>query len=399
MARKSISRFGLLVEGKKMSMIYRLLAASGLSAISLIVGAGTGFAGPKEVCQEIVGGLGFETSVYRFEQGGIFSSDQHIFGDLSCYVTADGQFDSLYRRETPVAEDGFFGYQALENRDKAISAYELLDEEAQKKRDEAIAKARADYDAEFARITGELEKQLNAIRTASDPRGAKTTGVGTTQAPEITPTTSQPAQTVENEQTMDVPKQKAGSKTELDGVNGQEMWVTAERVNIRSCPMETCGRTGWVQQGYRIVILEERDGWGRIDEPIPAMCENGTTSLIDDGDKRCLPENGVVDGMMARWLNLQFLSTDRPEKTADPAACAGGFLSSSDNYATYAETFCQAARQLIDDGECTEKDFADFGGWSASAQYSQGTFFTYCGGMMIENKIYLDAKTGRVFRQ
>lgn len=381
-----------------MLMISRLATTSVLSAFAILVGTCPSLAGPKEVCQEIVGGLGFETSVYRFEQGGIFSSDQHIFGDLSCYVTEDGQFDSLYRRETPVAEDGFFGYQALENRDKAISAYEVLDDAAQQKRDEAMAKANADYDAEFARITGELEKQLNAIRADSDPRGANASGVGATQAPETAPATLTPEQTGENEQNIEISQKKAGSDTAPESVDGQEMWVTSERVNIRSCPMETCGRTGGAQQGYRILILEERDGWGRIDEPIPAMCENGTTWLIDDGDKRCLPENGVVDGMMARWVNLKFLSTDKPEKTADPAACAGGFLSSSDNYATYADTFCLTARQLIDDGECTERDFADFGGWSASVQYSQGTFFTYCGGMMLENKIYLDAKTGRVFR-
>lgn len=382
-----------------MSMRSRLAAASFLLAFAMLLGTGPSSAGPKEVCQEIIGGLGFDTSGYRFEQGGIFSSDQHIFGDLSCYVTADGQFDSLYRRETPVAEDGFFGYQALENRDKSISAYEVLDDVAKQKRDEAIAKAITDYDEELARITGELEAQLDTIRADSDPRGVKIVGTTVTQTPDATPAISTPEPTGDHMPTMDGSLQNAPSETVLDAGHGQVMWVTAERVNIRSCPMENCGRTGWVQEGDRIVILEARDGWGRIDEPVPAMCEDGTTWLIDDGDKRCLPENGVVDGMMARWVSLKFLSTDKPDETADPTACDAGFLSSSNNYARYADSFCLTARQLIDDGVCTEQDFADFGGWSSSTQYGQGTFFTYCGGMMLENKIYLDAKTGRVFRE
>ncbi|MES2336256.1 MAG: hypothetical protein V4551_16495 [Pseudomonadota bacterium] len=179
---------------------------------------------------------------------------------------------------------------------------------------------------------------------------------------------------------------------------GQEMWVNSERIEIHSCPSETCGKTGWDLHGSRVVILEQKDGWGRIDNPTPALCENGVTFLIDEGDNRCLPENGIVDGMLARWVDMNFLSGSKPEKAPDPEECDRGFLSSSDNYATYSNEFCAAARQLINGGECTEADFVESGGWAASSQYPQGTFFTYCGGIRIENKIYLDAKSGKIFR-
>lgn len=373
-------------------------SATGIIMVALMFSSSATWAGPKDDCEAIVRGLGFSTSPYRFEQGGIFSRDQHIFGDLTCYVEPDGSFNSLYRRDTPVAEDGFFGYAALEERDRAISDAERETDVARRKRDEIIDRARADYEAASADIDQKLSERLSTIRKNSDPRETPQSASNEQDSPQ----TPQLAETVvrdeevTTEPTQEDPEPAPPSPTVKVG---KEMWVTSERLNIRSCPSESCGRTGWVTEGNRIEILEEKDGWGRIDEPVPALCENGTTSMIDDGNKSCSLDNGIVNGMITRWVSLKFLSASKPKETADPSDCDSGFLSSSDNYATYSEAFCVAARKLIDGGECSEREFVDHGGWWASTQYAQGTFFMYCGGMNLENKIYLDATTGKIFRE
>ena len=178
----------------------------------------------------------------------------------------------------------------------------------------------------------------------------------------------------------------------------KRMWVATERLNIRSCPDEACGLTGWETSGASVDVYETRDGWARISEPQTALCENGFSVMIDEGDNRCVEENGILDGMMTRWVSAEFLSATEPREVEDPADCDSGFLSSSDNYDTYGQQFCVAARQLIDSGDCTEAEFIKNGGWWASSEYPQGTFYTYCGGMTLDNKIYLDAKSGNVFR-
>lgn len=90
------------------------------------------------------------------------------------------------------------------------------------------------------------------------------------------------------------------------------MWVTAERRNIRSCPSEACGLTGWETSGASVDVYETKDGWARISEPQTALCEDGTNVMIDEGDNRCIEENGIADGMMTRWVSLEFLSASEP---------------------------------------------------------------------------------------
>ena len=63
-----------------------------------------------------------------------------------------------------------------------------------------------------------------------------------------------------------------------------------------------------------------------------------------------------------------------------------------------AAQFAKAARELINDGTCTEDDFKEMGGWMASTTRGKGIYFTYCGGMTLSNKIYLDAVSGSVSR-
>ncbi|NTF64977.1 hypothetical protein [Rhizobium rhizogenes] len=84
-------------------------------------------------------------------------------------------------------------------------------------------------------------------------------------------------------------------------------------------------------------------------------------------------------------------------------AVAAGDISSSlrgtDNYKKYKEVFDRASEKLIDDGVCTEADFISVGGWAKSQSFnSKPVYFTYCGGMTLKNRIYLDVSTGNTFR-
>jgi len=90
-------------------------------------------------------------------------------------------------------------------------------------------------------------------------------------------------------------------------------------------------------------------------------------------------------------------STITPFEYAEYASVdfPGLLVSGSDDYGTYRTQFDQAARTLIANGTCTEDDFNEMGGWMASTRQGKGKYFTYCGGMSVQNRVYLDVKTGK----
>ena len=74
-------------------------------------------------------------------------------------------------------------------------------------------------------------------------------------------------------------------------------------------------------------------------------------------------------------------------------------ISLSDDLNRYRTVFAKAAVQLIEDGTCTEVDFIENGDWVRSQSFKpRPVYFIYCGGATIANRLYLDAKTSKIFK-
>lgn len=178
-----------------------------------------------------------------------------------------------------------------------------------------------------------------------------------------------------------------------------DMWVTSDRLNRRTCPDTDCGSVGSLMFREKATVFEERSGWARITKYYDAYCENGQSRYVDKGNVNCTELNGIVDGQFAEWVSAKYLSATRPE---DPAAEAEGdylLISGSDDYRLYKDIFAQSAMQLIASGTCSESDFKEMGGWwKAPHPKGKTVYFTYCGGMNISNKLYLDVSNGKIFK-
>jgi len=171
-------------------------------------------------------------------------------------------------------------------------------------------------------------------------------------------------------------------------------WVTTDRTERRTCPSKECGVAGHLMFREGAEILEIKNGWSRITKSYSASCEGGKSQYVKEGNSACTSTNGIQSGKFAEWVQNKDLSPNRP---ADPGEGATGdysLVSGSDDYRIYKDLFARAARQLIDDGRCTEADFKEMGGWMASTNAGAGMYFTYCGGLKVSNKIYLNAKSG-----
>jgi hypothetical protein len=178
------------------------------------------------------------------------------------------------------------------------------------------------------------------------------------------------------DQVIDVekPKQIISSKT---------YFSTVEILNVRLEPNKKGSITSSIYENQQVNVYEIKQGWGRVSEYYNGDVEGKT-------------------GMVARWVFMKHLSKNPPiEKESDKTKISilEKALKSSDNYLRYKKSFIKASENLIKEKTCTVNDFKEMGGWMRSPDYSpKPIFFTYCGGMIKENRIYLNVKTGEIFK-
>ena len=126
-------------------------------------------AGPKENCSVALEALGYKLGAYTFEEAGWLSKEKQIFnGNLICYVDKDGEIHSIKANGVVLAEDGFFGQEALAARDRLNS-----------ERKKAIKKAIEEVEKT---INEEFDAKLLEVKQNSIPNAASFVG-GTLLAP------------------------------------------------------------------------------------------------------------------------------------------------------------------------------------------------------------------------
>ncbi|PTE16022.1 SH3 domain-containing protein [Pseudogemmobacter blasticus] len=339
-----------------------------VTAIYLILlSAKIGIAGPKEDCTIAVEYLGFPTIRYSFVESGIFTQERHVFGDdINCYVSFDGKIDSITRGTTVLMEDGYYGPEALAKKTEIEEHGRALE-----------AAAYEAYEDASKQIERNTERDLEALRRSSSPFVKNSTS--------IVP----PPATAELSLASPEPNPQPAP------ASVKEMWSTADRLTIRTCPSTQCGVTGWITDGSKVTVFEEKSGWSRIDEPHSAMCIDGKSGMVDSGNVACTPANGIVDGQFSRWVYSDYLANEKPEAPKTAQDCGDLRLDNSDNYRRYSNQFCTASLKMINDGTCKPSDFREWA-WSSSPAKGQDYYFTYCGGIQPRNRWYLNIRTGAI---
>lgn len=179
----------------------------------------------------------------------------------------------------------------------------------------------------------------------------------------------------------------------------QDYWVKSDRVDRRACPSTQCDLVGQLFFQEKATVFEEKNGWSRISNYYSASCEGGRSEYIDSGNADCVESSEIQGGKFAEWVLREHLGTVRPEYHAKDAEGIHALVKGSDDYRTYKDAFAKATKELLEQGECSEADFQKMDGWMKTRnQRSQPVYFTYCGGMNISNKIYLDISSDQVFR-
>ena len=141
----------------------------------------------------------------------------------------------------------------------------------------------------------------------------------------------------------------------------------------------------WEARGQKLDVLEVQNGWARISRYYDGSIEG-------------------VRGKVARWVETRYVSKTKLDLLPSPAIRDSSperpldrSLKSSDDYDQHRSKFLAASKQLILQKRCSVSDFAEMGGWVRSTR-RKSVYFTYCGSMNRNNRIYLDVISGRIFR-
>ena len=181
------------------------------------------------------------------------------------------------------------------------------------------------------------------------------------------------------DQVSEEPKEELKPILDLAALPEQtDFYVSERKIAVFDAPDVDALIKDYLYKGDHIEILEKSNGWGRISDYI-VLREGG-------------PE-------MAEWVEMSKLSEDEVIISADEhVEILDSYLVKSDDLKTYRKPFRVAIDSLIENGTCEPGDFEELGGWVKSVKYSsRNVYFIYCGGLKLENKIYLDADTGEIF--
>ena len=76
----------------------------------------------KKMCSDVLESLGYKLMSYSFKKRGLVTRERHTFnGDLYCYIDSGGNIHSIKDNEVLIAEEGFYGQDALAERDMLIN--------------------------------------------------------------------------------------------------------------------------------------------------------------------------------------------------------------------------------------------------------------------------------------
>ena len=159
-------------------------------------------------------------------------------------------------------------------------------------------------------------------------------------------------------------------------------YVIAEALNVRLNASTKGKVTNTLSMNQKVEVFEVKNGWARISKYYDGVAEG-------------------ISGKVARWTSAKYLSSDRPtnNKLIDYSSPLTKAISSSQDYSKNKDIFLSVSAKLIDQRECKLSDFEEMGGWMRSSNHKpKPIYFTYCSAKKANDRIYLDATTGKLYR-
>ena len=158
--------------------------------------------------------------------------------------------------------------------------------------------------------------------------------------------------------------------------------VVNNKLYVRLRPNKNGKITNSIYKGQIIYVLERKNGYVRI-----SNYYDGNIEGISGKVARWVYEGGIAK--KCKKYKLTTHKKDNIEK----------YIYRSDDFALYKKTFIEKSYLLYKHKMCSYDEFAEQGGWTRSQNYKhRRMYFIFCGGYDVNHRIYLDVKTGELFK-
>lgn len=151
-----------------------------------------------------------------------------------------------------------------------------------------------------------------------------------------------------------------------------EAYVSKDRATVYLNHNSNSKTTNTLGLGDKVDVLEDKNGFSRISKYYDGSLEG-------------------VSGNVARWIKSDLLSKTPTKPNVIVNTELELALKGSDDFHLYKDKFTEMSQELIFKGKCTLNDFKEWGGWMRSTK-KHNTYFTYCGGSSLGNKVEIVVK-------
>lgn len=100
---------------------------------------------------------------------------------------------------------------------------------------------------------------------------------------------------------------KIEEKIKNNTIQNKPFKVIVSSLSVRSCPSKSCGRLRVIPKNYKLIVSEIKNNWARISRYYEALCNDGASPLIERGNKKCVPENGIKSNKLSEWVYLDYI--------------------------------------------------------------------------------------------
>ena len=150
-----------------------------------------------------------------------------------------------------------------------------------------------------------------------------------------------------------------------------DAYVKTDTTHEYLSPSKKAKITNTLRIGQKVEVLEIKKGFARVSKFY----------------------NGEVEGAsgdVARWVPVSDLSETNEKPIIKTNTELEKAIANSDDFHLYKDKFVSHSQALINKGKCSIADFKEMGGWLKSTSGGKSSYFTYCGGFSLQNKVYID---------
>jgi hypothetical protein len=166
------------------------------------------------------------------------------------------------------------------------------------------------------------------------------------------------------------------AEKELEPIPFTEFFVISPGIEIYAKPNFESQVVGKTELREVVKVYQEKGRWSRVQSWI-----NETTGK-------------------SQWIYNEHLSTEHPGVTVQERyQTIKQLIASTDDFEQYEARFIELTDSVLQSKQCSEEDLTQLKGWIRSFNYpDEPIYYSYCGGLEVEDKLYINLDSGDVFR-